>query len=76
MGTKEIESLIEILQSEIAKGRKNNITGTWHIHFEKDTSNEQPVFSFNKCESEIYCEERPTQIALNGTVIDEGGPLF
>ncbi|MBG93510.1 MAG: hypothetical protein CL792_05960 [Chloroflexi bacterium] len=76
MGTKEIESLIEILQSEIAKGRNNNITGTWHIHFEKDASSEQPVFSFNKCESEIYCEERPAQIALDGTVIDEGGPLF
>ena len=63
MGTKEIESLIEILQSEIAKGRKSNITGTWHIHFEKDTSNEQSVFSFNKCESEIYCEERPTPVS-------------
>ncbi len=74
MGTKELEALVEVLQTEIAKGRKNHVTGTWHIHFEK--RDEQPVFSFNKCESEVYCEERPTVIAVDGEVIDEGGPLF
>ena len=74
MGTKELEALVEVLQTEIAKGRKNHVTGTWHIHFEK--RDEQPVFSFNKCESEVYCEERPTVISVDGEVIDEGGPLF
>jgi hypothetical protein len=31
---------------------------------------------FEKCEDGAYCEERPATIALNGTVIDAGGPLF
>jgi hypothetical protein len=75
VGLKELEALVEVLQNEIAKGREDNLVlGTWHIHFEK--RDEQPVFSFNKCESEVYCEERPTVIATDGTVVDEGGPLF
>lgn len=75
MGVKELEALVEVLQQEIAKGREGNLVlGTWHIHYEK--RDDQPVFSFNKCESEVYCEERPTVIAADGTVVDEGGPLF
>ncbi len=76
MGTKELEALVEVLQVEIAKGKKNHVNGTWHIHFEKRDDLDQPVFSFNKCESEVYCEERPTVIGVDGTVVDEGGPLF
>lgn len=75
MGVKELEALVEVLQQQIAGGREENLVlGTWHIHFEKHDS--QPVFSFNKCESEVYCEERPTVIGVDGTVVDEGGPLF
>ena len=76
MGTKELEALITVLPTELAKGRKNHVTGTWHIHFEKRDDLENPVFSFNKCESEVYCEERPTVVGVDGTIIDEGGPLF
>lgn len=76
MGTKELEALITVLQTELAKGRKNHVTGTWHIHFEKRDDLENPVFLFNKCESEVYCEERPTVVGVDGTIIDEGGPLF
>ena len=75
MGTKELEALVQILQGELAKGRSNNVTGTWHIHFEKDWKG-QPAISFNKCESEVYCEERPTVFAVDGAVLDAGGPLF
>ncbi|RJQ12587.1 MAG: hypothetical protein C4558_01515 [Dehalococcoidia bacterium] len=76
MGMKELQALIEVLQAEVAKGRDNLVTGTWHLHFER--RGETPVFSFNKCESEVYCEERPTVFAADGsgTVIDKGGPLF
>ena len=36
---------------------------------------ERGAFSFDKCESEIYCNERPSLIALDGSVLDPGGPL-
>ncbi|MBM3139198.1 MAG: hypothetical protein FJZ92_03035 [Chloroflexi bacterium] len=75
MGTKELEALVQILQGELARGRDNHVTGTWHIHFEKDHQ-DGPAFSFNKCESEVYCEERPTVFAVDGRVLDPGGPLF
>ena len=75
MGLKELEALVAVLQAEIAKGRADNLVlGTWHIHFEK--RGEDPVFSFNKCESEVYCEERPVVVGVDGTILDEGGPLF
>jgi hypothetical protein len=74
VGTKELEALIGVLQGELAKGRDNLVMGTWHIHFEQYRG--QPALSFNKCESEVYCEERPTVFALDGSVLDHGGPLF
>lgn len=76
MGMKELQALIDVLQAEVAKGRDNLVTGTWHIHFER--RGETPVVSFSKCESEVYCEERPTVFAADGSgaVIDRGGPLF
>lgn len=74
MGLKELEALKLIIETEIAKGRDNHVQGTWHIHFEK--RGETPVFSFNKCESEIYCEERPTVFDTTGELVDAGGPLF
>ena len=74
MGLKELEALKAVIEKEIAKGRENDVQGTWHIHFEK--RGETPVFSFNKCESEVYCEERPTVFGVDGSLIDAGGPLF
>ena len=74
VGLKELEALKQIIETEIAKGRDNHVQGTWHIHFEK--RDEQAVFSFNKCESEVYCNERPTVFATDGALVDAGGPLF
>ncbi|GMU41265.1 MAG: hypothetical protein AMXMBFR23_21310 [Chloroflexota bacterium] len=77
MGLKELEALVAVLQAEIAKGRADNLVlGTWHIHF--DHRDGQPVFQFVKCESEVYCEERPVVVAADGSgaVLDKGGPLF
>ena len=75
MGAKELEALVAVLQTELEKGRADNLVlGTWHIHLEK--RGDEPVFSFNKCESEVYCEERPVVIGVSGEVLDEGGPLF
>ncbi|MEX1022599.1 MAG: hypothetical protein WD058_05575 [Dehalococcoidia bacterium] len=75
VGIKELEALVAVLQGEIGKAREeNHVLGTWHIHFEK--RGETPVFSFNKCESEVYCEERPTVFAVDGELIDAGGPLY
>ena len=34
------------------------------------------AFTFDKCEAEGYCEERPSVIAMDGAIIDAGGPLF
>lgn len=75
MGSKDLQALVDVLQAELEKAREDNLVlGTWHIHFEKHDG--RPVFSFNKCESEVYCEERPTLIGADGEVIDAGGPLF
>jgi hypothetical protein len=74
MGLKELQALVDVIQGEIAKGRDNHVTGTWHIHFEK--RGDDPVFSFNKCESEVYCEERPTVFGVDGSLVDPGGPLY
>ncbi len=77
MGVKELQALVEVLQAEIDKAREDNLVlGTWHIHFEK--RDDAPIFQFVKCESEVYCEERPVVITADGagTVLDRGGPLF
>ncbi len=75
MGLKDLEALVAVLQAELAKERGDNmVLGTWHIHYEQHDG--RPAFSFNKCESEVYCEERPTVIAADGEVLDAGGPLF
>ncbi len=74
VGLKELEALKQIIEREIAKGRDNHVQGTWHIHYEK--RGDTPVFSFNKCESEVYCEERPTVFAVDGSLVDAGGPLY
>lgn len=72
MGTKELRALIEVLQEQLAKGADSHVTGTWTIRYDRERS----AFTFDKCESEVYCEERPVVIGLDQTVIDPGGPLF
>ncbi len=71
MGAKELEALIEVLRGQSELGRDGHVLGTWVIRYDK----ERGAFSFDKCESEIYCNERPSLIALDGAVLDPGGPL-
>ena len=72
MGTRELEALVEVLQEQLAKGRDGHVLGTWTIRYDKERS----AFTFDKCENEVYCEERPSVIGLDRAVMDPGGPLF
>lgn len=72
MGSKELQALIEVLQGQLAQGRDNVVVGSWTIQYDK----ERAAFTFNKCEDGVYCEERPSVVGLDGSVIDKGGPLF
>lgn len=71
MGTKELEALIEVLERETKQGREGHVLGTWTIRYDKQRS----AFTFDKCESEVYCNERPAVIGVDGGVIDPGGPI-
>ena len=46
-------------------------SGTWEIRWDKD----RDAFAFDKCEFGGYCEERPSVIAIDGEVLDPGGPI-
>lgn len=71
MGREEIDALIAILQAEREKGGGHAL-GAWKIGLDKKRGG----FTFDKCENDGYCEERPSVIAFDGSVIDPGGPLF
>lgn len=71
MGTKELQALIEVLQEQVEKGREGHAIGTWTIHYDKGRS----AFTFDKCEDGVYCEERPSVIGTDGSLIDPGGPI-
>ena len=72
MGREEIAALIEVLQRENNLGTDSHVLGSWSISFDKAKG----AFTFDKCEAEGYCEERPSVIAMDGVIIDAGGPLF
>ncbi len=72
MGREEIAALIGVLSAELEKGSSGKAVGTWTISFDKKRS----AFVFNHCENDGYCEERPAVIAVDGSVLDPGGPLF
>ncbi|MGB2693948.1 MAG: hypothetical protein WBD55_02035 [Dehalococcoidia bacterium] len=72
MGREQLETLSQIIQQQLALGTAGVIAGSWSIRFNKDYK----AFEFDKCEFEGYCEERPSMIALDGTVLDPGGPLL
>jgi hypothetical protein len=72
MGSEQIAALIAILQAQQRLGTDSLALGTWTIRFDKRLG----AFTFDKCEAEGYCEERPAVIALAGDVLDRGGPLF
>ena len=72
MGREELTALIAILETERDKGSDGHVVGAWKIGYDKKRN----AFVFDKCENDGYCEERPSVIALDGTVVDPGGPLF
>lgn len=72
MGREEITALIAVLQDQLAQGTAGKAIGTWRIGFDK----KRTAFVFDHCENEGYCEERPAVIAMDGKVLDPGGPLF
>jgi hypothetical protein len=72
MGRKELEALVAVLQQQIALGREGVVVGTWEVRYDR----EREAFLFDKCEFGTYCEERPSVIALDGAVLDPGGPLL
>ena len=72
MGREQIAALIRILTEQLEQGTSSVIQGTWKIDYDRA----RKAFVFDKCENEGYCEERPSVVALDGTVLDPGGPLF
>ena len=72
MGNAELLALARIIEEQQQKGTESLALGSWRIEFDKARS----AFVFDKCEAQGYCEERPAVIAMDGTVIDKGGPLF
>ena len=72
MGREQLEALVKVIQDQLHSETSNLAIGTWNIRYEKDRS----AFTFDKCEHDGYCEERPAVIGLGGEVIDKGGPLF
>jgi len=72
MGKEQLQALIRVLQQQLEAGSDGVIVGAWDIRYDK----EMGAFLFEKCEFGDYCEERPSMIALDGTVRDPGGPLL
>jgi 2',3'-cyclic-nucleotide 2'-phosphodiesterase (5'-nucleotidase family) len=72
VGRKEIEALVQVLRDQLEHWKDNVVVGTWTISFDRD----RHAFLFEKCELGAYCEERPSVIALDGAVVDRGGPLL
>ncbi|HJP40672.1 MAG TPA: hypothetical protein QGF35_03080 [Dehalococcoidia bacterium] len=72
MGKSELAALARVIEEQQARGSESLVLGTWRIDYDK----KREAFVFDKCEAQGYCEERPAVIAKDGTVLDEGGPLF
>ena len=72
MGREELQALVKVIEQQLALGREGVVGGTWEIRYDK----ERKAFAFDKCEVGGYCEERPSVVALDGAVLDPGGPLL
>ena len=72
MGREQLTALIRIIEQQLALERGGTVTGSWSIRYDK----ERDAFEFDKCEFTGYCQERPSVVALDGTVLDPGGPLL
>ena len=68
----KLEALVEILRTQLDAGSDSVITGTWTIRYDET----KDAFTFDKCQNDGYCEERPSIVGVDGTVLDKGGPLF
>jgi hypothetical protein len=72
MGREQLQALVRVLERQLALEGGNVVGGTWEIRWNK----ERNAFEFDKCEFGGYCEERPSVIALDGSVLDPGGPVL
>ena len=73
MGREQLQALAKVIEAQLARGGEGYVIGgTWSVRYDK----ERAAFEFDKCEFGGYCEERPSVIALGGTVLDPGGPLL
>jgi hypothetical protein len=72
MGREQLAALARIIEDQLKEGTDSPLMGTWTIRYDKDRA----VLYFDKCEFGDYCEERPAVVALDGTVVDKGGPLL
>ena len=72
MGREQLLALARIIEEQLEDGPGNAVVGSWTIRYD----GKREVIYFEKCEDGVYCEERPAVIALDGTVLDKGGPLF
>lgn len=73
MGREQLQALARIIEQQLALEREGYVIGgTWEVRYDK----ERDAFAFDKCEFGGYCEERPSVIALDGAVLDPGGPLL
>jgi hypothetical protein len=71
MGREQLAALARVIEEQLARGREGVVAGTWEVRYDK----ERAAFLFDKCEFGGYCAERPSIIALDGTVLDPGGPI-
>lgn len=71
MGREQLAALARVLEEQISRGLDGVVAGTWEIRYDK----ERGAFLFDKCEIGAYCAERPSVIALDGSVLDPGGPI-
>ncbi|MEX1255776.1 MAG: hypothetical protein WEE64_15690 [Dehalococcoidia bacterium] len=72
MGREQLLALSRIIEQQLTLGPDGVVVGTWEIRWNK----ERQAFEFDKCEFAGYCEERPSVVALDGAVLDPGGPLL
>ncbi len=71
MGREQLAALARVIEDQLSRGREGVVAGTWEVRYDK----ERGAFLFDKCEFGGYCAERPSIIALDGTVLDPGGPI-
>lgn len=72
MGREQLQALASVIEQQLALGRENVVGGSWEIRWNKKRN----AFEFDKCEFGGYCEERPSVIAIDGSVLDPGGPVL